>query len=267
MPSVAIRSPAPPRERPALHSISVRAAALLHDRDWLVAQYVGEGRTMQQIADAIGVSETTVLRGLRRHSIDRRGRGVRVRADAKSLAQPKTPGPRQPRPRVHPQLGNRGWLKERYEREGRTVREIAAELEASPASVHQALVHHEIVTRSKVRRAAVVGGKFPKLRDETWLRCRYEAEGLSVGEISVLLGCSSSAVSKALTALGIVRRPPKVKHRFEELWNESWVREHYEAQGLAVTEIARLLGARHDEVSRALARYDVSRRPGRAARR
>lgn len=146
--------------------LSAGSAAFLNDANWLGSQYVDQGRTMKQIADLAGVSETTVLRALKRHGVEPRPRGGRVRQSAAALRQPETPAPRCPRPSKHPQLEDRGWLSGRYEQEGLTVREIAAELRASPASVHKALSNHQVPRRANVRRPAVTLGKFPQLRDE-----------------------------------------------------------------------------------------------------
>lgn len=48
--------------------------------------------------------------------------------------------------------------------------------------------------------------RFPQLRDEVWLRQRYEAERKSTTVIAAEIGCSAKLVSEALHALGITAR-------------------------------------------------------------
>jgi DNA-binding CsgD family transcriptional regulator len=52
----------------------------LDDRDWLRAQYVDEGKSCQQIAEALGCSAMTVHRALCRHGIACRPAGNRCAA-------------------------------------------------------------------------------------------------------------------------------------------------------------------------------------------
>jgi DNA-directed RNA polymerase specialized sigma24 family protein len=56
------------------HGVETRANVVdderLEDPEWLEEKYVGEGLTMQEIADEVGVSDGTVMRRLHKHGIE-----------------------------------------------------------------------------------------------------------------------------------------------------------------------------------------------------
>ena len=90
---------------------------ILEDGEWLAAEY--ESKSIAEIAAEIGVSSTSVLRALKSHGIERRGRHER-------------------RPSIqHPLLADRDWLVEQYSTSTATA--IAASIGVDRETVRRAL--------------------------------------------------------------------------------------------------------------------------------
>lgn len=91
----------------------------------VVVGHSGAGWTLTSIAAELGVSRQTVSRG----------------AKAAGIVVPKRP-PSVTRRRPHSQLDDPDWLANAYA--GRTISDIAIELEVSPSTVSAALQRHGI---------------------------------------------------------------------------------------------------------------------------
>ena len=152
---------------------------VLHDVAWLRRRYVDDGATSTDLAAEIGCRPPAVLRALKRAGIERR--------------------PGRP-PRRYPQLHDRDWLARRYLTDAQPARVLAAEIGCAPSSVRRALRRHQISVRGRPRR--------PQLRDVTWLRRRYVDEVASISELAGEVGCTPSAIRKALAAARIGLHPP-----------------------------------------------------------
>lgn len=153
--------------------------ARLENPEGLREQYHGEGRSLRDIADELGCSDTTVYRWLGRHGIGTRSKG-----------------------RAPEELRDEKWLREEYVKEGRSMREIADELGVGGSTVGFWLDEHGLPTRPRLRRE--VDGR---LDDPDWLRERYHREGLTQEEIAEEAGCSIMTVSNRLDEHGIEARP------------------------------------------------------------
>jgi len=98
----------------------------LDNEEWLREQYVGEERTISEIAEECSCGANTVRKWLNRHGIETRGAG------------PPTPE----------ELTDEEWLREEYVGEERTISEIAEECGCGANTVRNRLKRYGIETRS-----------------------------------------------------------------------------------------------------------------------
>lgn len=107
----------------------------LHNKIWLREQYVGQGKSPTEIADAIGVTYGTVRDWLRRHNIEIR---------------PRTEGDTE-------KLRDEEWLREQYVENQRSTYDIADELGLSQKTIPYWLDKYGIETRSYVKYVDRIG--------------------------------------------------------------------------------------------------------------
>ncbi len=105
---------------------------LLKNEGWLREQYCERGRTMEQIADEVGVSVYLVRKWMQEHEIDRR-----------SPAESQVDGDLE-------LLDDEEWLREQYCDKEKTTYEIADEVGLSRSVVTKRLKRHDIEIRSSV---------------------------------------------------------------------------------------------------------------------
>lgn len=254
----------------------------LHDRDWLVANYLETSATLLDVAAELGVGRQRVVSALEAVGLSTKPRGWHTAAD--------------------PRLEDAEWLREARLADRRSLLDIADELDATPNAVVDALRVHGIGDRWDRRR-----DDHPKLNDSEWLTCRYEQVGhltaiadelgvtvaavrdrlaaadirLSHGARGVLdretltrlyvieqksqrqvadeVGCSESAVSLAMKKWDIPKRPRR-QPRHPKLDDAAWLRRVYVEQGRTISQISELLGVSEQSVSDALRRHDIDRR-------
>ncbi|MDC3402517.1 hypothetical protein OAX95_01115, partial [bacterium] len=151
---------------------------------------VESGRTLTSIAAELGVSPATVSRAAKRAGI----------------AVPRRPPPITRR-RPHPQLDDPDWIAAAYA--GRTITDIANELDVSVSTVSAALQRHRIPLRNSS--AARTLKQPAQLRDPDWLRVRYEHA--TATEIADELGINPQMVYAAMSDHGIERRTPPATQR------------------------------------------------------
>jgi biotin operon repressor len=94
----------------------------------------------------------------------------------------------------------------------------------------------------------------------TYLKREYEENGRTVTAIAKELGCSHTAVGRALATLGIARRPPGGSTTFPQLHDPAWVRHEYLERARSCTDIAATLGCSLAAVSAALQRFGIRSR-------
>lgn len=100
------------------------------DEEWLREKYVDEGLNSPQIGEMCGVSQKTVTRWLRKHDIETRGPNRGVNDD-------------KPRPYTE-----RDWLYRKYVMEGKSMYEIADEVDRTDMTIRRWLDRHGIERRS-----------------------------------------------------------------------------------------------------------------------
>ena len=147
------------------HDIDIRDNAEyreLYDKDWLRSKYIDDGMTAIEISEELGCAHGTVRDYLSRH-------GIRKRDE-----MPK-------------QLSQRQWLRGQYVNRGKSDSEIGELLGVSRSTVRKARNKYDISSDDKKQ-------KYEKLRDEEWLREKWEDELLSPGEIGKLAGGADSGV-------------------------------------------------------------------------
>jgi hypothetical protein len=104
--------------------------------------------------------------------------------------------------------------------------------------------------------------RYPQLRDESWLRARYEGDLWGTKEIAEVVGCSVSTARTGLIRAGIRLRQvgPIRGLRWARLEDEAWLRSSYVDEGLSMKEIARRVGCGQTVVISALNRYGIPTR-------
>lgn len=106
----------------------------------------------------------------------------------------------------YPLLFDETWLKEKYELEKLSCKQIGDLIGCSKDGVRVALLRYQIPLRTSKESNHLIfdkdGGKsklYDSLNDEKWLRQKYEIEGLSTKEIATLIGAKTpNSVRQAL---------------------------------------------------------------------
>lgn len=158
----------------------------LADPKWLTEHYLTRRLSAAQIAAELDCDRSIVVDALHDAGIPVRDRAANG----------------------HPQLHDKNWLQAQYVTSGRSTSDIAAELSAEPSSVRAALRRHEIPLRP---RGSEPGQRTPyrQLEDKDWLHARYVDDGLSILEITRLVGARTvKPVGRALRRHNIPARPP-----------------------------------------------------------
>jgi hypothetical protein len=124
------------RARLPLRGVPLRYPQL-RDRSWLRLRYVEQRVSVRDMAGEVGCDESAVYEAL----------------DAAAIARIR---PRGGPPRQFPELNDQPWLRHRYLDQGRTQRELAAEIGCSIRAVRKALAKAQIVPR---RRASTPGAR------------------------------------------------------------------------------------------------------------
>lgn len=89
---------------------------------------------------------------------------------------------------------------------------------------------------------------YPELNRPVLLKNWYKTHGLSINQISEIVGCVPGAVLNALDRYGIEKRPRGGTTDYPNLADERWLREEYLEKGRSAPEIAEDLGAHTDTV-------------------
>ncbi|MCK4731300.1 MAG: hypothetical protein KAT65_02480 [Methanophagales archaeon] len=171
----------------------------LNDEQWLFQRYWVEGQYSNQIADIIGCDESSVCGALRKFQIQKRKKCL------------------------YPELQDKGWIKQKYWQEEKSMIDITKILNCSLGAVARAFRVQGIETRtiSEARKGAIIseatkkkmreshrqGSIYEELNDEDWLNQKYWEEGLNLAEIKEVVGCHSvSTIAGAFERLNVERR-------------------------------------------------------------
>ncbi|QLD86153.1 hypothetical protein HWV23_10595 [Natronomonas halophila] len=142
----------------------------LHNEKWLKTKYIDVGLTSKEIADRLGCVSNSVRQALSKH-------GIRKQDHRPS------------------ELQNESWIRRKYVYEDLTDREIGSMIDISLSSVRKARKKFGIQSQPA----------YPKLRDEEWLRAKWEDELLKPAEIGEAAGgASTGTVREWLDKHGII---------------------------------------------------------------
>jgi len=219
---------------------------LYTDPDWLQEQYWDQERTVAEIGELTGVSETTIRRWMDRHNIETR-----------SNSEAQTDGNVEP-------LKDPVWLEKQYWDRERTLIEIANELGVSDHAVISWMKRHGIERRDTTASEVQSNGNIEPLKDPEWLRQQYAEKELSAGEIGEKLGVSKTPVLKYMQEHGI--EPRSIAERNSKgdvtpLRDAEWLHKQYVEEELSQYEIADKLGVSGPTVGNWMNRHGIKPRP------
>jgi len=143
------------------------------------------------------------------------------------------------------------WLREQYQQRGRSIADIASELELPRTSVRRALAEAGIPI-DDLRHPV-------ELDDIEWLSVQ---DGATNVELARRLGVTAEAVSRARQRHGLrvgVRR----ESRYPQLDDREWLHERYVEQGMTQAELAAAIGCSRSAVALAMDRLGVPARPNK----
>ena len=156
---------------------------LYTNSDWLQEQYWDQEKTVAQIGELAGVSETTIKRWMNRHNIETR-----------SPSEAQTDGDIEP-------LKNPQWLEDQYWSRGKTLVEIGNELGVADVTVISWMERHGIERRETTSSEVQSDGNIEPLKDPKWLEEQYVENELSANEIGEKLGVSKTPVLRHHSSL------------------------------------------------------------------
>jgi AraC-like DNA-binding protein len=145
------------------------------------------------------------------------------------------------------------YLRREYQEQGRSSTALAVESGCTHKTVLRYLGVFGIPVRGRGRRPPA----YPHLRSGSFLRSRRVENGATVAEIAAEVGCSRSAVARALRAHGIVPRggPPPGKQL-----TVAFLTKWYVVEGRSTVEIAEHVGCGPTTVARHLRRCGIALR-------
>jgi len=202
------------------------------DPDELRRRYADERQSLTEIASALGVSSETIRRELHRLEIETRAVATVERPSDEAL-------------------------RTMYEGEGRSAGAIAEEINVSEQSVRRWLRAANIEVRAPggSRQGSVADLLTPELYQR-----EHVLGGRSFAEIARQHEVSTETVRRYAHKHGIVadhRDDPTVA----DILPEAWLREHYEARGWTLVQVAENRGVSAETIRRYLRRYGIDVRP------
>lgn len=203
------------------------------DENWLREQYSELEKSPSEIADEIGVCESTVKTYLDRHGIQRRQTPGSATGDTEPLRDAE-------------------WLRDQYINKEKTQTQIASELDIHSTTVSNWMALHGIETTHDPTRDSSSGTIEP-LKNKPWLYEQYVEQEKSLLQIADSLGVSPTTVSRYRDEHGIESRHKGSKApvgNVTPLKSEEWLREQYVDQGKTLSEIAESLSVSSTTVNR-----------------
>lgn len=155
------------------------------DEETLRHFYRQKRYSIAETARAVGCSAASVSKWLDRLDIDKRTHTEQLREDS---------SPDELR-------DGDGYLREQYVKKGRSMRDIADELDVASGTVNKWLNRHGIETRSLTESQRLRGPS--ELNDREKLRELYVEERMSGSEIAKQIGTNTRSVHRRLHAFGI----------------------------------------------------------------
>lgn len=158
----------------------------VNDEEYLRRQYWEEEKTIEEIASGVNVATATVIDRMNEFGIERRSR-------REALANGDLS-----------KLSNRDFLEDEYHNKGKSLSEIAEDLDLSITSVYRAMDSHGISRRDIS--SANTNGNIEKLENEEWLRNQYRQEKNSLAEIAEDIDLNDETVRRYCLEYGIELR-------------------------------------------------------------
>lgn len=193
----------------------------LGDEQWLREEYLEQEKTTREIANEIGVHQSTVGRWLNRHGIE------------------TTQGSSTP---IDSRLSDGQWLREQYVEQKRTVQDIADICGCARYTAHRKLIAQGIEIRSP---GPSLEGNIPdeRLADKEWLREQYADKKRSMADIAEQCECHKRTVGKWLHRHNIdVPEGGNQSPADQRLTDTDWLREQYIESENSMPEIANEIG-------------------------
>lgn len=166
------------------------------DKEWLHFQYWVLGKTQKEIANEVGVCQSTVSQHMRRKDIP-----TRELDEAFSRHQGTAE-----------RLRNEDWLREKYSEQKFSAVEIAEMVDVSTPTIYRWMEKHGIATRDKSEANTLGNQKVwgdRKYNDSDWLRDQYVNRGKSINEIADENGWHPDHLHDKLKESGIQLRTIK----------------------------------------------------------
>ena len=137
-----------------------------------------DGARMQEIADELGVSESTIHKWISKHNIE--SRSV---SEARELLFQDS----------REKYRDETWLREQYWGEGKSAYEIADICDVSPSTIQYFFEKFELEMRSQ-KESTRARNNYPKYYDKEWLTEQYKKEMKSTVEIATECGVTTAAI-------------------------------------------------------------------------
>ena len=141
------------------------------DEEWLREQYVEKGKTQTELSELCGCSQVTISRWVEKYNLS---------ADQRTIDSPR--------------LKDESWLREKYEIEGMSSRDIADECGCSRGTVVNRLKEHQIRVEDKYNR------QYPRLNERGWLFEEYVEKKRTISDIAKQCSCAPMTVWRWLRA-------------------------------------------------------------------
>jgi predicted DNA-binding protein YlxM (UPF0122 family) len=210
-------------------------------KPYLVRRYVEEATPSTVIARDAGTTAATVTKLLRSYGVEVRGKGGGRRNAALDLL-------------------TEDFLRNEYERNGRSANSIARELGLSSGQVLTAVRKYRIPVRDSDGDRRMKNPGLSRLTPD-YLKREYLDNGRSANSIAKELGVTNGSVTRALRDAGILPGASAGTGGLSALTEEYLLREYVE-KGRSANSIAVELGVSNGAVSAALERFSIPRRTG-----
>jgi len=143
------------------------------------------------------------------------------------------------------------WLLKHYVELNKTMKTMATELGVSHQTIHRWMKKHGIERRSSGP------GHVEQLRDETWLRRKWDDEHKTAAEIAAVCDCSDSTVRYWLWKHGIVEKGNGYRARSKRLEDPVWLKQQNHELCKSQKEIASQIGCDPVSVSHAFKKHGI----------
>lgn len=216
---------------------------LYQDEDWLREQYHECGKSQSEVAESAGVTESTIRRWMKEHSIERRTMSeARSEGDIDLYTDPD-------------------WLRKQHWDRGKTMVEIGESAGVSGTTIKRWMDKHGLERRSNSE--AQSDGDREFYTDADWLREQYWDQEKTVAEISELAGVSGTTIKRWMNRHDIETRSfseAQTDGDLDPLKDPDWLEDQYWHQGKTLVEIGNELGVTDVTVNAWMERHGIERR-------